>query len=257
MAEQKLAAENVALKTHLDSALKTCEDREKFLYDKVVELEARLVQDEQKQEEIKQREEQQEIKAEQQDQVLLARVVALEKHLSQFGSQQLAMAGLDGGDTDDDDEEATLVDDRIVYSPTSWLRYLGNEGLVAQLKARVEAYLRPKVSGRDMYEVQASLDGVCRLLLAPGIGRAFQSAGAEGLVAHLQAVSDRWFFLETAHEENLTTALRQKKLLPGGGSSLPARYRQVRAAAALGEVKTKDASKVSKAAGLKAGQKQK
>ena len=181
-------------------------------------------------------------------------MVALEKHISQFGTQQLAGGGLDG-DTDDEEEEATLVDDRIVYTPTAWLRYLGNEGLIAQLKARVEAYMRPKVSGRDLYEVQASLDAVCRLLLAPGIGHAFHSAGADGLVSHLQAVADRWFFLETAHEENITTALRQKKLLPGGGSALPARYRQVRAAAHLGEVKAKDASKVSKATGQKAGHK--
>ena len=245
--EQLLAADTHQLKSQLDSTMKTVEERETYLYNKIAELEARLKDDEKK-------EEQQEAKAEYQDQVLLARVVAREKHISQFGTQQLAGAGLDG-DTDDEEEEATLVDDRIVYTPTAWLRYLGNEGLIAQLKARVEAYMRPKVSGRDLYEVQASLDAVCRLLLAPGIGHAFHSAGADGLVSHLQAVADRWFFLETAHEENITTALRQKKLLPGGGSALPARYRQVRAAAHLGEVKAKDASKVSKATGQKAGHK--
>ena len=140
--DQQLAADTHQLKSQLDSMSKTVEERETYLFNKIAELEARLKDDETK-------EQQQEAKAEHQDQVLLARVVALEKHISQFGTQQLAGGGLDG-DTDDEEEEATLVDDRIVYTPTAWLRYLGNEGLIAQLKARVEAYMRPKVSGRNL-----------------------------------------------------------------------------------------------------------
>lgn len=251
MAEQNvLTDESQALKAQLEAQMKERSERETYLYNQIAEWTKRVQANDEA-------DAAREAQGQQQDHHLLARLQALE---NQQGVQHLGPSGLsDGDDTEDDEDDTavTLLDDRVVYLPTAWLRYLGDEGRVAQLRAKVESYMRPRVSGRDMYEVQAGLDGICRLLLTPGIMAAFQSGAGEGLVAHLQTVADRWFFLETSHEEGLTTALRQKKLLPGGMSSLPARYRRVRAAAHLGEVKVKDASKVKQATGQQAGRKKK